>query len=56
MCHNRLFSFEVGIGVHLIKRETPAQPCDGSRDIDPKQDHLSFQVRTTCFRRRSIRI
>ena len=48
MCH-RLFSFEVGIGVHLIKRSSPAPACDGSREIDPKQDHLSFQVQSTCI-------
>jgi hypothetical protein len=41
---SRLFNY--GIGVHLLQSEDPGSLPENKGEINPKDNHISFQVRT----------
>jgi hypothetical protein len=46
-CFIRLFNF--GIGVHLLQAEDPESMPPKKTEIDPKDNHISFTVRTNRY-------
>ena len=43
----RLFNY--GIGVHLLQAEDPASMPPKKTEINPKDNHISFQVCNACL-------
>ncbi|XP_042439990.1 metallothiol transferase FosB-like [Zingiber officinale] len=46
--------YKYGVGVHLLLRDSPATTEPKSRKIDPKDNHISFQVSDTRITRRIL--
>jgi hypothetical protein len=50
MIVNRIFRlFNFGIGVHLLQAEDPEGMPQKKTEIDPKDNHISFTVRTNRY-------